>query len=40
VYQDRAARDAQNAEMLVQCLKASISRKGDSKPSSRVDVLR
>jgi len=27
VYQDRAARDAQNAEMLIQCLKASISRK-------------
>jgi hypothetical protein len=27
VYQDRAARDAQNAEMLIQCLKASMSRK-------------
>jgi hypothetical protein len=27
VYQDRAARDAQNAEMLIQCFKASISRK-------------
>jgi len=26
VYQDRASRDAQNAEMLIQCLKASISR--------------
>jgi len=27
MYQDRGTRDAQNAEMLVQCLKASISRK-------------
>jgi hypothetical protein len=27
VYQDRAARDAQKAEMLIQCLKASILRK-------------
>ena len=26
VYQDRASRQAQNAEMLIQCLKASISR--------------
>jgi hypothetical protein len=26
VYQDRASRDAQNAEMLIQCLEASISR--------------
>jgi hypothetical protein len=26
VYQDRASREAQNAEMLIQCLKASISR--------------
>jgi hypothetical protein len=27
MYQDRGTRDAQNAEMLIQCLKASISRK-------------
>jgi len=26
VYQDKASREAQNAEMLIQCLKASISR--------------
>jgi uncharacterized protein involved in type VI secretion and phage assembly len=27
MYQDRGTRDAQNAEMLIPCLKASISRK-------------
>ncbi len=26
LYQDRGTRDAQNAEMLIQCLKASITR--------------
>jgi len=35
VYQDRAARDAQNAEMLIQCLKASISRKVYNKDQER-----
>jgi hypothetical protein len=26
IYQDRSSREAQNAEMLIQCLKASISK--------------
>jgi hypothetical protein len=31
VYQDRGSREAQNAEMLIQCLKVSISKPVNNK---------
>jgi hypothetical protein len=34
-YQDRSSREAQNSEMLIQCLKASITRKGETKSTCR-----